>query len=221
MAAFELAMEEGADGIELDVRLDRDGDVIVAHDRDLARVTAGRDVRRFEDVGRAELSSVDLGGGERIPRLEDVLRWARKRRARVNVELKRDVSRPALLAWKVVRLVALQHAAPKWLILSSFDPKLVAGVAHLLPWVPVGRLVESPGPVPARTLAERMLGASALHPQASLATPEAIGPWRRAGLPVNVWTVNEPDEARRLARIGVDALISDEPGNVLRALRER
>src|SRR5260221_4532600 len=134
MAAFELAMEEGADGIELDVRLDNDGDVVVIHDPTLARVTDGRDTRRIEEVGRRDLSHVDLGGGETVPRLADVLAWAKARGARINIELKADVARPALLVWSVVELVGAEPHAAGRLIRSSFDPRLVAAVAHLNPW---------------------------------------------------------------------------------------
>jgi glycerophosphoryl diester phosphodiesterase len=57
-----------------------------------------------------------------------------------------------------------------------------------------------------------------VHPERVLATPERVARWKRAGALVNVWTVNDPDEARRLAALGVDAIISDVPGGVLGAL---
>jgi glycerophosphoryl diester phosphodiesterase len=218
LAAFQLALDEGADGVELDVRLDRDGDVIVIHDVDLARVTSSRDVRRLSDVGRFELAGVDLGGGERVPRLADVLAWSRERGARVNIELKRDSVRPARLAWAVSRLVGEERDAGERFILSSFDPRLVAASARLLPGVPVGWLVESPRRVPGRSFVERLVGASALHPQTTLVTKAVIAPWQAEGLPVNVWTVNDREDARRLDALGVDCLISDVPGEILAAL---
>jgi glycerophosphoryl diester phosphodiesterase len=220
MSAFQLALEEGADGVELDVRLDRDGNVVVIHDATLARVTAGNDIRRLEDLGRAELARVDIGAGERVPRLEDVLSWSRARNARVNVELKADLPRRALLAWKVVRLVAAEPNAAERLILSSFDPKLVLSTARMLPWVPVGYLVDSNSSMPGPRLSSLLLGAVAVHPNAALVTAMSIAAWQRAKMPVNVWTVNDPDEARRLAALGVDSLITDEPGKILKALGE-
>lgn len=221
LAAFDLAMDEGADGVELDVRLDRDGDVVVIHDDSLGRVTGKRDARRVEDVGRSDLASIDLGDGERVPRLEDVLAWAISRGARVNVELKKDVSRRSAFVFKVARLIAVQPRAADWLILSSFDPRLVAAISRLLPWVAAGWLVEEGTGIPGRSFRERLVGASALHPQASLVTPSGILPWQRENLPVNVWTVNDPNEARRLDALGVDSLISDVPGEILRALASR
>jgi glycerophosphoryl diester phosphodiesterase len=221
LRAFELAIDEGADGVELDVRLDRDGDVVVIHDPMLDRVTGGRDRRRIEDVGRNELMDVDLGEGQRVPRLEEVLAWARGRGARVNVELKHDVSRRAAFVHRVARLVRSEPRAAEWLILSSFDPLLVAVVSRLAPCVPAGWLVEERSRVPGRSFLERLVGASALHLQASLVTEARILPWHDDDLPVNVWTVNDKEEARRLDALGVDTLISDCPGEVLSALASR
>jgi glycerophosphoryl diester phosphodiesterase len=221
LGSFDLAMEEGADGVELDVRLDRDGDVVVIHDDSLDRVTGKRDGRLIEDVGRAELNEVDLGNGERVPRLEDVLAWARGRGARVNVELKKDVSRRAAFVFKVARLIALEPRAADWLVLSSFDPRIVAAVSRLVPWVGAGWLVEEGTGIPGRSFVERLVGASAVHPQASLVTAAGILPWQREHLPVNVWTVNDANEARRLDALGVDTLITDVPGEILQALASR
>jgi glycerophosphoryl diester phosphodiesterase len=217
MAAFELALAEGADGVELDVRLDRDGDVVVIHDPTLERVTAGTDPRDVAGLGSEELARVDVGRGERVPRLADVLAWSRATGARVNIELKADLRRRALLAFKVAALVLREPHAAERLILSSFDPKLVLAVARLLPWVPVGYLVEHRFELGAR-LSRLMLGAAAVHPNASLVTDAAIVRWRRAKMPVNVWTVNAPEEARRLDALGVDCIITDQPARILTAL---
>jgi glycerophosphoryl diester phosphodiesterase len=218
MAAFELAMSEGADGVELDVRLNRDGDVVVIHDPTLTRVTEGRDTRRLEDVGTRELAAVDVGSGERVPLLDDVLRWSRRRNARVNVELKRDVTRKPSFVWKVVRMIAAEPDAGNRLLMSSFDPLIVLATARFLPSVPSGWLVEPDATIPGRSIIERLVGAAAVHPHFSRATADAVAPWQRAGLLVNVWTVNEVDEARRLAALGVDSIISDEPGKILGGL---
>jgi glycerophosphoryl diester phosphodiesterase len=220
LRAFDLALEEGADGVELDVRLDRDGDVVVIHDADLARVTKGQDTRAIEKLGRAELDRVDLGDGATVPRLADVLAWSRRTGARVNVELKRDVTRRAAFAWKVARLVGAEPRAAERFILSSFDPLLLGGVARLLPWVPAGLLLEAQTPVPSVCVARALIFATALHPTWSTVTEDVVRPWKRAGLPVNVWTVNDPAEAGRLDALGVDTLISDVPGSILASLRK-
>jgi glycerophosphoryl diester phosphodiesterase len=211
-------MEEGADGVELDVRLDRDGNVVVIHDPSLERVTSSGDARAVAALSSSELARVDLGGGERVPRLADVLDWAKRKGARVNVELKRDVpSRLALVA-AVVRLLAMEPQGATFLVLSSFDPRIVAATARLLPWLPSGLLVGPRAGIPARSFPSRLVGATALHPHFSLVTADSIAPFRALGHAINVWTVNEPDEALRLDALGVDTLISDEPGKILASL---
>ena len=136
----------------------------------------------------------------------------------MNVELKKDVTRRALFVWRVARLIQAEPRAAERLIFSSFDPRLVATVARLVPWVPCGWLVESTGTVPGRSVLERLVGATAVHPQSTMVNEASILAWQAARLPVNVWTVNDPTEARRLDALRVDTIISDEPGLVLRAL---
>ena len=128
MKAFELALAEGADGVELDVRLDGDGRVIVLHDRTLERVSKGAETRDVEALGAAELARVDIGDGERAPLLADVLAWSRERRARVNVELKKDVGRPFTLIDGVARAVRNGGRAEELLVFSSFHPGFVSAL---------------------------------------------------------------------------------------------
>src|SRR5437899_2504336 len=71
MAAFELAAASGADGVELDVRLCRSGEVVVCHDPTLARATGGKDERAVADLDLAELRRADVGAGQGVPLLEE------------------------------------------------------------------------------------------------------------------------------------------------------
>lgn len=218
LAAFDLAMEEGADGVELDVRLDVDGDVVVIHDSSLDRVTGGMDRRAVETLRRRDLDAVDLGGNEHVPRLANVFEWARGRGARVNVELKSGVTRRARFVLSVARLVAAQPKAPEWILFSSFDPRLLLAMALLVPSVPAGWLVEARHPLPSRVQGQHFVRAAAVHPERTLVTRERIQPWKAAGLAVNVWTVNDPEEARTLDALGVDSIITDEPATIIGAL---
>jgi glycerophosphoryl diester phosphodiesterase len=213
-------MEEGADGVELDVRLDGDGRVIVLHDRTLGRVTSGADPRDVETVRAEELGTLDVGKGERVPLLLDVLEWARRRGARVNIELKKDVSRRRDLVRGVVRLVRDSVLERDALIFSSFDPAIVFALSRLVGDVPTAWLVHDGQRVFRDAPAHGLLGARAVHPQVTLANEARITAWKGARLVVNVWTVNDPTEARRLSALGVDGLISDTPGAILRALAQ-
>lgn len=218
LAAFELAREEEADGVELDVRLDASGGIVVLHDRTLERVTDGRDRRDVEVVPADELSRIDLGGGARVPALAEVLAWAAERDFLVNVELKHDVSRRARLIAGVVELVRTQKSAGDWLLLSSFHPEIVWRLARRLPDVRVAWLVHKGQRFARHAFGFRLLGAGAVNPEHVLCTPRRIARWHHGGARVNAWTVNDPDRARDLAALGVDAIISDEPGKIRDAL---
>ncbi len=219
LAAFELAAREGADGFELDVRLDGSREVIVLHDTNLARVTGNRDRRAVEGVSSAELSHVDVGSGERVPTLRDVLEFTRSRNLRVNVELKHDVRHRRELVAKVTQMIGNAPDAPDWILLSSFHPGIVLRLARALPHVPVAWLVHKQQHVLRRTPAWRLLGAVGVHPEHPLITPARLVALRAGGALVNTWTVNDPERAAALAELGVDAIISDTPGTLLARLQ--
>ena len=216
LAAFELARTEGADGIELDVRLDASGEVIVLHDSTLARVTHGAETRHAEDIASRDLARLDVGAGERVPRLAEVLDWALEHGQRVNVELKSDVRARALLLRQVARVVSGRDLPN--LIFSSFHPYFVWWLGQRLPHLPRAWLVHRKQLILKYAPGLRSLGADALNPEHELATPERVARLKAQGLLVNVWTVNEPARALELAQSGVDAIISDAPGKILAEL---
>jgi glycerophosphoryl diester phosphodiesterase len=215
MAAFERARQEGADGVELDVRQTQDGEVVVFHDPTLRRMTQGFDSRAISAVTRAQLSLVDLGGGERAPTLEAVLQWIAPTSLLLNVEMKRDLpSRTGL-----VRAVAkvLRGRLRGRLIISSFDPLMLAAMNVLLPGVPLALLFHA-GDMPYRPWPWARFGPwQAAHPEHLMIDREQLRSLR--GRIVNVWTVNDDAEARRLADAGVDGVITDRPGAIRAALR--
>jgi glycerophosphoryl diester phosphodiesterase len=222
-AAFELARVEGAHGVELDVRLVKTGEVIVLHDPTLARVTQGTDRRSVEQLSLADARGADVGRGERVPLLSEVLDWAEGHDQLVNVEVKSDVRRRRDLVSGVVTLLARHPYAARGVWLSSFDPRFVWALARALPAVPCAFLFHTKSPV-ARAAALvgaatfKRLGARAVHPEHVLVTEARMQAWRTKSELVGTWTVNDEARARELARLGVDLLISDRPGAILRAL---
>ena len=216
LAAFDLALTEGADGVELDVRLDGDGRVIVLHDRTLERVSGGSEPRDVESLGAADLERVSVGG-ERVPLLSDVLAWAREKHTRVNVELKADGSRPLALARSVAKVVCASGVGAECVLFSSFDSLLVAALGVLSPALPRAQLIDAGGRRERAERGKRFL-ADGVNPHRALVTGERMSSWKQAGAVVAAWTVNDPGEARRLAELGVDTLISDEPGKILGAV---
>jgi len=216
LSAFELARTEGADGVELDVRLDGSGRVIVLHDPTLERVTRGADTRHAEHISSRELARLDVGNGERVPTLAEVLSWAREHDQLLNIELKSDVENRVLLLHQVLRVIRAEPLPS--LIFSSFHPYFVWWLARRLPELPRAWLVHQKQHILRYAPGLRQLRANALHPEHVLVSEPRMARLKRADFLVNTWTVNDPERAKVLARIGVDAIISDTPGAILAAL---
>src|SRR5512138_3415358 len=169
LAAFRLAVAQGADGVELDVWRCATGEVVVAHDEDARRV-AGVDIR-IPDAPLSALRALDVGAwkgarfrGERIPLLAEVLEALP--RALVNVELKSRGGRDLGLAHAVAEDVHRARAEAR-VVVSSFDWRLVAAFRLASPDVPTGLLFDGTRAWWVRTaLAIRTLRPAALHPEA-------------------------------------------------------
>lgn len=216
--AFELARREGADGVELDVRLDGSGEAVVIHDRTLARVSSQRSSARVDALATAELCAVDVGAGERVPLLVDVLDWAARHDLCVNVELKSEHASRVRLVPAVLECLRRAGARTERVLLSSFDPLAVAALARGQSEYAVAWLIHDEQRVFKWGYGRRLLGASGLNPQHTLLTAGRLRRWRRGSGLVATWTVNDTARARECAALGVDALISDRPGEILAAL---
>ena len=213
LAAFRAAIDDGAEMIELDVHLTRDGELAVIHDSKTRRTTGvGGMVARLE---MARLRRLDAGrhkgsdwAGEGIPTLDDVLALARGRLI-VNVEIKGGLAAVPAVA-RGVASAGMRESV----VVSSFDRGVVAAATGVRPPLLAGLLLERPGANP--LAAARSAGASLLHVEHSQLTSPLVELLHGAGLGVLAWTVHDPAEMRRLAAMGVDAILSDDP----RLLRE-
>jgi len=215
LAAFCKAMELGADGVELDVHLSGDGVPVVMHDPTVDETTDG--AGRIADKTLAELKELDAGGkfsphfaGERIPTLEQVFD-ALQGRLLVNVEIK-DVSLSGVGLEAPVVEVVRRFGMEKKVLFSSFNPLTLRRLRPLAPDIPAGLLYS-------RNLAIYLRRAwlapftphQARHPHSALADERLVRWCRAHQLCVNVWTVNEPAEMKRLIALGVDGIITDVP----------
>jgi glycerophosphoryl diester phosphodiesterase len=216
MAAFRLAAEMGADGIELDVQLCKDGEVVVIHNFAVDETSDGHG--RVKDFTLAELQALDAGAwyaiefaGERIPTLTQVLHELGPRLV-LNVEIK--TATPFFtdgLEAEVVRLVEdanmVQHV-----IISSFSPVALWRVRRLNRHISTGLLYAPDLP---RYLRDRWLQSlarpAALHPRWDMLDEQTIAAAHRHGLAVRPWTCDDPDALRRLVGWGVDAIITNQP----------
>ncbi len=212
IAAFTRAHENGARAIELDVRTCAGGHVVVFHDPDLARMTAGGDARAVAALSLGELGGVALGGPggpARIPTLDQVLDWAAGRVA-VNVEAKHDVPDRWALAQGIARALA-RHPAVE-ILLSSFDPPLLAMLAVAAPQTRRAWLTHDGQHLWDAAWSPALARAPvyALHLERTQASPSTVALLQRAGKRVGVWTVNDPREAGDLAALGVDWIVTDD-----------
>jgi glycerophosphoryl diester phosphodiesterase len=216
LPAFDQARRQGARAIELDVRTCAGGTVVVFHDDTLARMTSQRDARRVADVAASELLDVDLGGAT-IPTLDEVLAWARACGVAVNVEMKHSV--PARRSFVRATVDAVKASGAD-VVFSSFDPSLLAIAGAMAPSIPRLFLTEQKAPTWARALQElaRRPVFQGLNLERTAADADRVARYRRRGLRVGAWTVNDPDEARELVRVGVASIITDRPSEILSAL---
>ncbi len=217
LSAFRLALAQGADGVELDVWRCGTGEVVVVHDEDLGRV--GGTPLRVSDSPLAALRAADVGAwkgerfrGEQIPLLSEVLEALPD--AIVNVELKSRGGRDLALAHAAAEVIWRAGAGAR-VVVSSFDWRLLAAFRLAAPDVAVGLLFDAERAWRLRTfLGIRALRPAAVHPDREIATDARVRRWAARGLAVNVWTVDEPAEASRLARAGAAALITNVPARV-------
>ena len=243
MAAFELAWQMGAAGIELDVQYSKDGVALIYHDDFLHTLTNGAGKVKEHDC--AYLLNLDAGShfskqyaGLKIPTLEAVLR-ARPAHTFVNIELKTELDIPSFFsstpilirqpessmeihARRLAKITAqcIQDVARdvpdllNYLLVSSFHPIALEAFAQLMPSVAIGQLHCSTTQYNTAPLMAQ-LAHHAIHLNVRETTRTQVEKAHQAGLYVNCWTVNDVDDARRLMDWGVDGIITNYPDIML------
>jgi len=224
LAAFEEAVRQRADGIELDVMTCGSGEVVVCHDERLDRL-AGLDWEvRWTSWER--LRQVDVGtrlgfAPAHVPLLDEVLERVPRGDFLVNVELKCERVEDDGLSLKAAARV-LAHGLEGQVVFSSFNPLCLVRLQRAYPALRRGFLVD---PDRGLWLQENLwtpLGANAaIHPPASLVTPGRVARWHARGWEVAAWTVDDPEEAAQLRDAGVDSCITNRPGALREALSSR
>lgn len=209
--AFRAAIDAGATHIETDVHASRDGIAVISHDPDLRRL-AGRN-ERIESLTMAELGALDLGHGQTFCSLRDALRAFPE--ARFNIDVK-----AAGAEAPTAGAILAAHAADRVLI-TAFSEGRRRRTADAVPGVAtsasVGRflpaLLASKGRLsPVVRACLRGLNAVQVpehHRGLRVVSPAMVSAMHAGGVEVHVWTVNEPDDMRRLLRWGVDGLVTD------------
>jgi len=216
MTAFAAAVESGADGMELDIHLSRDGVPVVIHDETLERTTDGCGL--VAEMTWQQLRQLDAGSwfatefsGESIPALEEVLETFGGQ-LRLNLELKEFRAGMAVLE-------LLSHYPSADIVVSSFNYDLLHRLRAVDNHLPLAVLFDSGNWYRAVQIAKELLACS-FHPEVNLVSRPMVAACAQAGLPVYVWTVDHEAVARSLVRAGVSGFFTNDP-STLRAAFHR
>lgn len=216
IAAFDEALRQGCDAIELDLQLTRDGIPVVYHDRTLHKISSRR--HRVASRELAELRELDTGAwfdprfaGQRILTLAEVLaRYSRRTHLLLELKLRAGQPTRVRLARTVAGMIREADATERVLLLC-FDPELLDEAAHVFPEVRtvlnVGRLIPR-GSVPS----DRLSRLDAISVDVRALTRPVVRAARRAGLPLLVFTCNRRSELDRALGAGAAGVMSDRPG---------
>ncbi len=240
--SFVRAAKAGADAIELDVRVTRDGHLVVCHDADISRTSNGSGA--IHDLDLATVQTFDAGyrftvedgstpfrgQGLHIPTLSEVFA-AIPSSLLVNVEVKATLRRPSdpALRQHVVKTLARwldEHAGQGYrerVLLSSFDWPLVDAVRESGLGVPTAYLFAPQANLRDALTAAVGAGHAAIHPHESLIDEQSrpmLAEAHRHRIAINVWTVDDADRMRELIELGVDGIVTNRPDRLMAILTE-
>ena len=218
LPSFELALEQGADGIELDVRLTRDGELVIMHDNSVDATTNSSG--HVADLTLAELQALDAGAwfneafcGTHVPTLDEVFE-AVGQRTRINVEIKAESARGNGIEMKVAEVIR-RHSLERSVIISSFNPITLRRFRQHVPQVPIGYLYaeDTPHFIPTLMIGLRHEARNPHHSlidaaymawarQQAIASTRGQSMIRRARLNCAtwVWTVSSPTNQTQFSR---------------------
>jgi len=224
MPAFQKALDAGMDGIELDARICRTGEVVVVHDATLARITARR--LPVMAYSLSELKKLDVGShfsekyqGERIPLLEDVLELFGDKLI-LDIELKGKNIYAFGLEDRVIRMIH-QHGLKERVILSSFNPLILLKAVSLDPSLKIGLNFLNDFWQPLRKLwFFPFMRPYSVHPEPSMLDEKMAEFARKRKAKLIPWQVNEEKDICRALELGAGGLISDFPTRLKKVYNE-
>ena len=222
LPAFKMAADMGADGVELDIQLTSDGEIVVCHDETIDRTSNGAGWLKdftFKELRRLDFSNGNAAyEGVKIPTMEEVFDLLQPTGLVINIELKTGIIFYDRIEEKILELVKRGGWEDR-VIYSSFNHYTVRRIKELDPAAKVG-LLYGDGPIDMPGYGHR-LGADALHPAFyNLQYPGFMEDSRRFGLDVNVWTVNSEADLIRCREYGVNAVITNYPAKAIKLYEE-
>ncbi|MCY9375446.1 glycerophosphodiester phosphodiesterase [Bacillus sp. T17B1] len=225
MLAFEKGIEAGVDGIELDVQLTKDGRMVVIHDERLDRTTS---LKGFvKDTVYDVIMTANAAAGHdhtysdiKVPLLEDVLSWAYKKDFLINIELKNSVIRYEGMEEKVLEAVKRFNIEER-IILSTFNHESLALCAQLAPHIERAALTSDVLYQADQYITS--IPASGYHPKLNSpgTADEVLKKMRNSSIKVRPYTVNRPEDMKRLFEAGADGIFTDFPAKALELLKNK
>lgn len=213
MLAFEKAVEAGADGIELDVQLSKDGEVVIIHDETLDRTTDGKGFvvdYTYEELSKFDASYIYRESGKinKIPTLREYFEMVKDKNIITNVELKTGVNEYYGIEEKVWNLIK-EYKLEDRIIISSFNHYSILKMKKIAPQLKYGLLTETWYVNPGKYTAE--LGVQCYHPQFAIMTKDMVKELKDNKIEINVWTVNKEKDIRDMIEKGIDGIIGNFP----------
>ena len=223
MVAFKKALDMGSHGLETDVQMTKDGVLILCHDETVDRTTHGKGF--IKDFTLEELRKLDAGikfseefKGERIPTLEELLQLISGQDIILNLELKSGpIFYPDIEA-KVLEMLYKYNYIDNSVI-SSFNHYSLVEVRKLDSDIKIGVLYMAGLYEPWKYAKD--LGANAIHPYLYSVAPEIVLGAKLNGVPIAVFTVDEPSMIRKFVSADVEQIITNYPDVALKILKER
>jgi glycerophosphoryl diester phosphodiesterase len=219
MKAFIEAERAGTDGLELDVQMSKDGQLVVIHDEKLDRTTGEKGYVR--DLSSTELKKLDarykfkqtLVKKEPIPLLRDVLEWLPGTSLKCNIELKNGIFPYYGMEDKVIALIR-ELKLENRIILSSFNHYSIVHVNRYAPDIETAPILAEGIFMP--WVYARSILASGFHPHYRYAHDEIIKTSCDHNIAVRPYTVNKESEIQRLIKANCSAIITDDPAKAKR-----
>ncbi|RKX99967.1 glycerophosphodiester phosphodiesterase, partial [Candidatus Poribacteria bacterium] len=209
LLSFRTAIELGVDAVECDVRLTKDGRLILMHDETVDRTTNGSG--RVSELTFEEIRALDAGKGEKVPTLEELLDLV-KDKVELLLELKGEGT-----ADEAVRSVEERGMGDQVLFIS-FSVERLRRVKELKPGYQVAPIFGEPPPPEEACRIAQEIGARGVNVNHAYLTEELVEEAHKRGLEVIVWTPNTEEEIGAAIEKGVDAITSDRPDLLLKLL---
>lgn len=204
LISFQKALAIGAGGIELDVRLSLDGEIIVIHDEKVDRVTNGNGF--VKDLFVSELKRLTIKETHSVPLLAEVLDACPN--CLINIELKvKQTAKPVVDL--IERYISEHNFSYNQFLVSSFDWTALQLLRNLNAEIPLGVLTETDLALAINFA--KFIKAETIHPQYHLLTSENTRNMQDLGFKVFAWTVNEPEDIRQIKSFNVNGIITDFP----------